>query len=113
MKIDPKTHDLVVESTHGHIQQLSVNALSSGEQHQLVLAYDLLFRTQPNTLVLLDEPELSLHVEWQERFLVDLKAVIDLVGFDALLATHSPYIINGHNELTVGLSVQVRADADR
>ena len=113
LKIDPKTHDLVVESTHGHIQQLSVNALSSGEQHQLVLAYDLLFRTQPNTLVLLDEPELSLHVEWQERFLEDLKAVIDVVGFDALLATHSPYIINGHNELTVGLSVQISPDADR
>ena len=113
LKIDPKTHDLVVESTHGHVQQLSVNALSSGEQHQLVLAYDLLFRTQPNTLVLLDEPELSLHVEWQERFLEDLKAVIDVVGFDALLATHSPYIINGHNELTVGLSVRVSPDADR
>lgn len=113
LKIDPKTHDLVVESTHGHVQQLSVNALSSGEQHQLVLAYDLLFRTQPNTLVLLDEPELSLHVEWQERFLEDLKAVIDVVGFDALLATHSPHIINGHNELTVGLSVQISPDADR
>ena len=69
LKVDPKTHDLVVESTQGQAQQLSVNALSSGEQHQLVLAYDLLFRTQPNTLVLLDEPELSLHVEWQERFL--------------------------------------------
>ena len=113
LKIDPKTHDLVVESTHGKAQRLSVNALSSGEQHQLVLAYDLLFRTQPNTLVLLDEPELSLHVDWQERFLKDLKAVIDLVGFDALLATHSPYIINGHNELTVGLSVQVSADVSR
>ncbi len=113
LKIDPKTHDLMVESTHGHVKPLSVNALSSGEQHQLVLAYDLLFRTQPNTLVLLDEPELSLHVEWQERFLKDLKAVIDLVGFDALLATHSPYIINGHNELTVGLSVQVSSDAHR
>lgn len=113
LKIDPKTHDLVVESTHGKAQQLSVNALSSGEQHQLVLAYDLLFRTQPNTLVLLDEPELSLHVDWQERFLKDLKAVIELVGFDALLATHSPYIINGHNELTVGLSVQVTSETNR
>lgn len=113
LKIDSQTHDLVVESTHGKAQRLSVNALSSGEQHQLVLAYDLLFRTQPNTLVLLDEPELSLHVDWQERFLKDLKAVIDLVGFDALLATHSPYIINGHNELTVGLSVQVGTAADR
>jgi hypothetical protein len=39
--------------------------------------------------------------------------VIDVVGFDALLATHSPYIINGHNELTVGLSVRVSPDADR
>ena len=113
LKVDPKTHDLVVESTQGQAQQLSVNALSSGEQHQLVLTYDLLFRTQPNTLVLLDEPELSLHVEWQERFLTDLKAIIDLVGFDALLATHSPHIINGHNDLTVALSVQVSADADR
>lgn len=112
LKIDPKSHDLVVESTHGEGQQLSVNALSSGEQHQLVLAYDLLFRTQPNTLVLLDEPELSLHVDWQERFLKDLKAVIGLVGFDALLATHSPYIINGHNELTVGLSVQVTSETN-
>lgn len=107
LKIHPKTHDLVVLSTVGKNKDLSVSALSSGEQHQLVLAYDLLFRTKANTLVLIDEPELSLHVEWQERFLSDLKAVIKLVHFDALLATHSPYIINGHDELMVGLSVQV------
>ena len=52
---------------------------------------------------------------WNGRsgFWTDLKAVIDLVGFDALLATHSPHIINGHNDLTVALSVQVSADADR
>ncbi len=112
LKIDATTHDLMVKSTVGG-QELNVNALSSGEQHQLVLAYDLLFRTKANTLVLIDEPELSLHVDWQERFLSDLKAVIDLVHFDAVLATHSPYIINGHNELTVGLSVQVSPDAGR
>lgn len=106
LKIDEKTHDLMVKSTVGDHQPLSVNALSSGEQHQLVLAYDLLFRTRANTLVLIDEPELSLHVEWQERFLSDLKEVIDLVHFDALLATHSPYIINGHDELLIGLSVK-------
>lgn len=113
LKIDPKTHDLVVESTQGSFVRLSVNTLSSGEQHQLILAYDLLFRTQPNTLVLLDEPELSLHVDWQERFLNDLRAIIQLIGFDAILATHSPYIINGYNELTVGLSVQVRPAMDK
>lgn len=105
LEIDKKTHDLMVRSTVGKHQSLSVNVLSSGEQHQLVLAYDLLFRTRANTLVLIDEPELSLHVEWQERFLDDLKKVIDLVHFDAVLATHSPFIANGHDELMVGLSV--------
>ena len=59
LKIDPKTHDLVVESTHGHIQQLSVTRCHPGEQHQLVLAGDLFFSHSPTTLVLLDEPELS------------------------------------------------------
>lgn len=107
LRIDPKTHDLIVKSTTDDRQELTVSALSSGEQHQLVLTYDLLFRTKANTLVLIDEPELSLHMEWQERFLSDLKAVIDLVHFDALLATHSPYIVNGHNDLMVGLSVKV------
>ena len=107
LKIDQKSHDLVVRSTLDEHSVLPVSALSSGEQHQLVLAYDLLFRTQANTLVLIDEPELSLHVDWQERFLTDLQAVIGLVKFDALLATHSPYIINAHNELTVPLSTKV------
>ena len=107
LKIDPKTHDLIVKSTAKNKQELGVSALSSGEQHELVLAYDLLFRTKANTLILIDEPELSLHMEWQKLFLSDLKAIIDLVHFDALLATHSPYIVNGHNDLLVGLSVKV------
>ena len=34
--------------------------LSSGEQHELVLAYDLLFKVKEKSLVLIDEPELSL-----------------------------------------------------
>ena len=110
LKIDPKTHDLMVKSTAKNEQELKVSALSSGEQHQLVLTYDLLFRTKANTLVLIDEPELSLHMEWQERFLSDLKAVINLVHFDVLLATHSPFIVNGHNELSIGLSVKIKGE---
>ena len=55
---------LVAEGEHG--QRLRLDSLSSGEQHELVLHYDMLFRVRPNTVVLIDEPELSLHVEWQE-----------------------------------------------
>lgn len=99
-----KHHELAIRTSHG--DEISVTALSSGEQHQIVLAYDMLFSIEPNALVMIDEPELSLHVNWQERFLTDLKSVIEVANFDALIATHSPYIINGRNDLVVRLSVK-------
>lgn len=74
--------------------------LSSGEQHELVLLYELLFRTKPNALILIDEPELSLHIAWQVEFLKDLERVIKLSSFDVILATHSPQIINNRWDLT-------------
>lgn len=85
-------------------QIIAVNALSSGEQHEIVLLYDLLFKTTPNTLVLIDEPELSLHVSWQRSFLDDLLEVIKLAHFDVLLATHSPYIVGDRSDLMAVLS---------
>ncbi|SEF24330.1 AAA family ATPase [Variovorax sp. NFACC27] len=85
-------------------QKIAINALSSGEQHEIVLLYDLLFKTSPNTLVLIDEPELSLHVSWQRSFLDDLLEVIRLARFDVLLATHSPYIVGDRSDLMAVLS---------
>jgi predicted ATP-binding protein involved in virulence len=77
--------------------------LSSGEQHEIVLLYQLLFRAAENSLILLDEPEISLHVAWQEQFLPELQAIAALSGFDALIATHSPQIISDRWDLTVEL----------
>lgn len=84
-------------------KELSPNDLSSGEQHELVMLYDLLFNVPDNTLVLIDEPEISLHIKWQKELLHDLEEIINLRNFDVLLATHSPSIINGNWELTVAL----------
>ncbi len=83
---------------------IPVTALSSGEQHELVLLYDLLFKVKPNTLVLIDEPELSLHISWQKGFLDDLLKIIELAQFDVLMATHSPYIVGDRSDLLVVLS---------
>jgi len=77
--------------------------LSSGEQHELVLLYELLFKVEPNSLVLIDEPELSLHVGWQAQFLKDLQEIIKLADLDILMATHSPDIIQDRWDLTVEL----------
>lgn len=85
------------------LKTLSPKDLSSGEQHELVLLYELLFKVQPNSLVLIDEPELSLHVGWQVQFLKDLQEITKLADLDILMATHSPDIIQDRWDLTVEL----------
>ena len=84
--------------------KLELDSLSSGEQHELILSYDLLFNVLSNSLVMIDEPELSLHVTWQRAFLPDLINIVGATKFDVLLATHSPQIVGDHTDLMVELS---------
>lgn len=82
---------------------LNLTELSSGEQHEVVLLYELLFKAKQNSLVLIDEPEISLHVVWQKAFLTDIEDIIKLQKLDVIIATHSPQIINERWDLTVEL----------
>jgi len=86
---------------------LDPSSLSSGEQHELVLLYDLLFRVRPGTLVLIDEPELSLHVGWQKKFLPELLEIAKTMKFDAIIATHSPFIAGERSDLMVALATDI------
>jgi predicted ATP-binding protein involved in virulence len=85
-------------------QKLELNQLSTGEQHAIIMFYALLFEVPENALVLIDEPENSLHIAWQKAFLADMKDIIALRNFDILIATHSPSIIDGEWDLTVSLT---------
>lgn len=82
---------------------LDLEKLSSGEQHELVMLYELLFRASRNSLILIDEPELSLHVAWQEQWVKDLEETAKVSDFRAIVATHSPEIIGDRWSLTVEL----------
>jgi predicted ATPase len=84
-------------------RDISLSDLSSGEQHELVLLYELLFAVKDDALILIDEPELSLHVGWQMRFLPDLQRIQKLKPLQIIMATHSPQIINDRWDLTVAL----------
>lgn len=84
-----------------HNTPLSLTDLSSGEQHEVVLLYELLFRVKPGTIVLVDEPEISLHVTWQQEFINDLIKISNMQQICFIVATHSPTIIN--NRETVDL----------
>jgi len=96
--------DFVIDN----IRQLDLKLLSSGEQHEVVLTYDLLFKTVPNSLVLIDEPELSLHLTWQGHFLPDLLKIVKVANFDVIIATHSPFIIGNRRDLMVALEDKVQ-----
>ena len=83
---------------------LDLEKLSSGEQHELVMLYELLFCASGSSLILIDEPELSLHVAWQEQWVKDLEETATLSDFRAIVATHSPEIIGDRWSLTVELN---------
>ena len=89
-------------------KDISPIKLSSGEQQELVLLYELLFKVTPNSLILIDEPELSLHILWQQEFLRDLEEIIKIAGLDFLIATHSPQIIHNRWDLAVELKGPVK-----
>lgn len=80
-------------------QSIRPSDLSSGEQQMAVLAYEILFRTEPNTLVIIDEPEISLHVLWQDTLVDDLSKMGLASNLQFLMATHSPVILANHQKL--------------
>ncbi|HEB2439599.1 hypothetical protein CN335_12545 [Bacillus thuringiensis] len=72
--------------------------LSTGEKQLItMLSYAALsLKTQKyKPLIIIDEPELSLHISWQLNF---LNALLDLPNVNVILATHSPYIANSDFE---------------
>ncbi|MEW7312679.1 AAA family ATPase [Buttiauxella gaviniae] len=77
--------------------------LSSGEQNELILFYKLIFNSQPNDMILIDEPELSLHISWQNKFIEDIKDIISINDLSVIIATHSPDIISHNWELMIEL----------
>ena len=65
--------------------------LSSGEKQMLVILLTVLIEDRRNYVLFMDEPEVSLHVEWQQR-LIDL--ILELnPNVQIILPTHSPAVI--------------------
>jgi hypothetical protein len=94
----------VVDRHHG--SAIPLRGLSSGEQHLIVMFGRILFQRRPHTgrLILIDEPEISLHPEWQILLSQSLKEVTALNGCFMLLATHSPTMIGDDWEDEMDLS---------
>lgn len=91
-------------NVNNYPEQRPISALSSGERQLLVMLAHL--SLNPNLagsgVFIVDEPELSLHIDWQEKFVDAIREANPNVQL--ILATHSPAIILDHTEACVTLS---------
>ncbi len=82
---------------------ITLEKLSSGEKQIVSLFSKLYLDSLQKSIVLLDEPELSISMEWQKRLLPDILDSPQCHG--VIAATHSPFIFNNElNAYTVALN---------
>ncbi len=72
-------------------ERLSPYQLSSGEKQILVILLTVLVQDNNPTVLLMDEPEVSLHVEWQQRLIAMIRELNPQAQI--ILTTHSPALI--------------------
>ena len=87
---------IIVSSFIDFPDDQSPSYYSSG-QRRMISMIEAMMNSEPGTVFLVDEPELSLHIDWQRRFIDQ----ISVFGGRLVLATHSPDIIYNHTEKVV------------
>ncbi|MFS8977577.1 AAA family ATPase [Cupriavidus necator] len=74
---------------------IDFDQLSTGEQNRALTYAKVLAVAQEGALILIDEPEISLHLHWQMGFHERLRAIFGgLKRYHVVVATHSPVIIS-------------------
>lgn len=82
-----------------HRRFYKVNEFSSGEQSMVLIILHIALNLRNNALICIDEPENSLHPEWQADFIKMIKILSFFTrGCHFIIATHSPQIVSGLNE---------------
>ena len=73
---------------------LPLSKLSSGETQILLIFYMILFHSSNDGIVIVDEPENSLHVSWQQTLGDYFRDICRVRKVQMLVATHSPQVIH-------------------
>ena len=87
-KIDRKSNDIVF---YQNGERLLPYKLSSGEKQMLVILLTVLVRDDDHCVLFMDEPEASLHIEWQQKLIGMIRNLNPNVQL--ILTTHSPAVI--------------------
>ena len=91
----------IFENSQG--EEFNINKLSSGEKQLFLRTLSIKMLEPEDSIILIDEPELSLHPKWQQQII----KVYQSIGKNnqIIVATHSPHILGSvHSENIIILS---------
>lgn len=83
----PKTYQLMVEVGN---QKHTVDELSSGEKQIVMMLVTIIRRLEPGGIVMIDEPDLHLHVSLVNAFVSHLRKMVIKKNGQLILASHAP-----------------------
>ncbi len=86
--IDRKSNDIAFYQDG---ERLLPYKLSSGEKQMLIILLTVLVREGTHSVLFIDEPEASLHIEWQQKLIGMLRRLNP--DMQLILSTHSPAVI--------------------
>jgi predicted ATPase len=87
-------NEIVITTQSG--KYLTTRQLSSGEKQILIILGEALLQENKTYIYMADEPELSLHIDWQEYLATNIKALNP--SAQVIFATHSPDVVGALQE---------------
>jgi predicted ATP-binding protein involved in virulence len=91
--VDLESEELIFESANG--EKIKFEELSNGEQTLYFRAIYLSTLNPQNSIIMVDEPEESLHPTWQQKVMKLYQNIGE--NNQVIVATHSPHIIGASN----------------
>lgn len=88
--IEIENNNIIVKKDN---KEISLNQLSSGEKQVIYIMIKAMIAKETGALLLMDEPEISLHLSWQKKLLTEIRKINDVSQI--IVVTHSPAIVVG------------------
>lgn len=98
-----ESNEIVFLSRTG--KKLTPYNLSSGEKQLLILLSETLLQNQRPFIFVADEPEISLHVSWQDQLIGSLRELNK--SAQLIVATHSPDIVGSLSDRAIDMETLI------
>ena len=80
----------------GPAKEIQLTELSSGEKQLFIIFAETLLQSKNEYIFLADEPELSLHIDWQEQLVRNIRTINP--NCQLVFATHSPDVVSVYQD---------------